>query len=341
MKAWRVSRRGSPSQVLTLDEIAEPQPGPGEVRVKADSWSLNFNDIDTAYGRFPPFDPEPPYVLGQECVGVVDAAGAGSEAWLGRRVMAMSTGGIGGFAEKVICPARMVFDAPATLDDAQAAAFFFPFHLAHLALHQRGQVQAGDSVLIHAGAGGVGSAAIQLAKAAGARVFATAGGPEKVAFCKALGADVAIDYRAEAFDEVVLAATERYGVDVVIDLVGIMEPNWRCIARGGRHCLIGFASGIEMEQTPQRIDYMIYGNFSLTGVLLGYLDGPPIETSRHTRYSFFPRATGDAVHDRLLDLQAAGKIRPIIGSTFAFEAIPEALAAMETRQTRGRVVIVR
>jgi NADPH:quinone reductase-like Zn-dependent oxidoreductase len=109
MKAWRVSRRGMPSQVLSLDSIDEPQPGPGEVRVSAAGWVLNFNDIDTAYGRFPPFDPEPPYVLGQECVG---------------------------------------------------------------------------------------SAAIQLAKAAGARVFATAGGPEKVAFCRELGADVAIDYRA-------------------------------------------------------------------------------------------------------------------------------------------------
>ena len=300
---------------------------------------LNFNDIDIAYGRFPPFDPEPPYTLGHEVVGIVDAAGAGAEEWLGRRVMAMANGGLGGFAEKVVCPARMVFDAPAALSDAEAAAVFFPFHLAYLALHERAQVTAGETVLIHAGAGGVGSAAIQLAKAAGARVVTTAGGPDKVAFCQALGADVAIDYRSQDFAEVALEATGGLGVDVIVDLVGIMEPSWNCIALGGRHCVIGFASGIEQEQTPLRIDPIIYGNFSLTGVLLGYYDRDALEL-RHTRYRFFPRETGDRVHAHLLAMFAEGTIHPVIGSTFAFGDVPQALRAMEERRTSGRVVVV-
>lgn len=339
MKAWRVTRRGSPAEVLSLENIEEPLPPAGHVRVVSAGSVLNFNDIDIAYGRFPPFDPEPPYTLGHEVVGIVDAVGEGAEEWLGRRVMAMADGGLGGFADKVICPARMTFDAPDTLSDRDAAAVFFPFHLAYLALHERAKLKAGESVLIHAGAGGVGSAAIQLAKAAGARVFTTAGGAEKVAFCKSLGADVAIDYRSQDFGEIVLAETRGMGVDVIIDLVGIMEPSWHCIALNGRHCVIGFASGIEQEQTPQRIDHMIYGNFSLTGVLLGYYDKDALE-QRHTRYRFFPRATGDRVHAHIMEMFAAGTIRPIVGSTYSFSDLPSALLALEERRTSGRVVVV-
>ena len=171
----------------------------------------NYNEVDGCRGRYLTVNPPLPYVLGMEVTGVVDAAGPGAEAWIGRRVVATAQGAYGGHAEAVIAPADMVFDAPPALDAGGAAAFLFPFHLAWLGLHERGGLQAGETVLVHAAAGGVGSAAVQLARAAGARVIATAGGPDKVAFVRDLGADVVVDYRADDFAAVVEEATRESG----------------------------------------------------------------------------------------------------------------------------------
>src|SRR5436190_5441466 len=194
MRAWRVHRYGRPSEALELDDVPEPEPGPGTVRVQSRATVLNYNEVDGCRGRYLTVNPQLPYTLGMEVFGVVDAAGAGAESWIGRRVVATAAGAFGAHAEAVIAPADMVFHAPAALDDAGAAAFFFPFHLAYLGLHERGGLQPGETVLIHAAAGGVGSAAVQLARAAGATVLATAGGPEKVEFVHGLGADIVIDY---------------------------------------------------------------------------------------------------------------------------------------------------
>jgi NADPH2:quinone reductase len=199
MRAWRVHRHGRPSEALRLDRIAVPVPGPGEVRVRTCSMALNYNEVDGCHGRYLTVNPPIPYTLGMEVTGTVDAAGPSAQRWVGRRVIACAKGAYGGYAEFVIADAGMVFDAPTPLDDTQAAAFFMPFHLAWLGLHQRGELRAGETVLIHAGAGGAGSAAIQLAKAAGARVLATAGGPAKAATCLELGADIAIDYLRRRF----------------------------------------------------------------------------------------------------------------------------------------------
>ena len=130
-----------------------------------------------------------------EFVGTVIAAGEGAEDWIGKRVMGTATGGFGAHAEEVVGGIDMAFDVPEELSDVDAAAFYYPFHLSYLGLHERGGLKAGETVLIHAAAGGVGSAAVQLAKAAGARVIATAGSPTKLDYVKALGADVVIDYR--------------------------------------------------------------------------------------------------------------------------------------------------
>ena len=155
---------------------------------------FNLNDLERITGGNMMVRPELPYSPGMEVMGVVDACGAGTEEWQGRRVVAMPKGANGGFAEYAICPAVSTFDMPESIPLPGAAALYFPFHLAWLGLFDRAELQAGESVLIHAAAGGSGSAAIQLAKHAGARVFATAGTDEKVQLCRDLGADVAINY---------------------------------------------------------------------------------------------------------------------------------------------------
>lgn len=340
MKAWRVHRYSRPSEALELDEVELPEPGPAQVRVKVSCSVLNFNDIDGCYGRYRTVHPEVPYTLGMEVVGTVDAVGPGAEAWLGRRVVATANGAIGGYAEWAIAGTEMVFDAPESLSDRDAAAFFFPFHLAHLTLFERGKLESGETVLVHAGAGGVGSATIQLAVDAGARVFATAGSPEKIAFCRELGAELAIDYRAEDFTDPVMDATQGLGVDVVCDLVGgkVTEQTFRCIALHGRHFMVGFASGIEAEDkgiTPRPI---CFGQFALSGVLLAY-SHDPLSLKRATGFNLFSRDTGEEVHTHLLELLAEKRIRPIVGEVAQFDSVPVALERMEARKTIGRTVI--
>ncbi len=171
--------------------------------------------------------------------------------WIGKRVVAIPSGAFGGYAELAVGPSAMAFEMPpvSELADTPAAAVYFPFHLSWLALHERARIQAGETVLIHAGAGGVGSAAIQLARVAGARVIATAGSAAKLDLCRSLGASVAIDYTESDFVAEVLQATDGRGVDVAFDSVGgqVTTKTFDCMAFNGRHLLVGFASGIEAE----------------------------------------------------------------------------------------------
>jgi NADPH2:quinone reductase len=275
-----------------------------------------------------------------ELVGVVEAAGPGAEAWLGRRVVATASGAHGAHAEQAVADAAMVFEAPADLDDAGAAAFFFPFHVAYLALVERAALRAGESLLVHAGAGGVGSAAVQLGAALGARVFATAGGPEKVRLCRELGAELAIDNRKQGFAEAVLDATAGRGVDVVCDLVGgkTTEQGFRAVALGGRCVLAGFSGGIEAEDQGIAPRPVVFGNLSLLGVMLAYVDDP-VAVKRATGWNLFPRATGERVHARLLELLARRRIRPIVGRSASYLELPAELERMEARETVGRTIL--
>ena len=195
MRAWRIHEYGQPLDVLQLDTVPVPEPEAGEVRVRVQAIPLNLNDLERITGGNMMVRPELPYAPGMEVMGVVDACGEGAEAWQGERVVAMTKGAYGGFAEYAICPAISMFEMPDDIPLPDAAALYFPFHLAWLGLFDRADLQAGETVLIHAAAGGSGSAAIQLAVHAGARVFATAGTDEKVQLCRELGADVAINYQ--------------------------------------------------------------------------------------------------------------------------------------------------
>ena len=341
MRAWRVFRYGRPSEALRLDRIAVPEPGPGEVRVRTCAMALNYNEIDGCHGRYLTVNPPIPYTLGMEVTGTIDAAGPGAEHWIGRRVIACAKGAYGGYADFVVADAGMVFDAPAQLDDTQAAAFFMPFHLAWLGLHRRGGLKAGETVLIHAGAGGVGSAAIQLANAAGARVLATAGGPVKTAKCLELGANVAIDYLASDFVPAVLAATDGRGVDLVFDGVGgaVTEASVRCLKLYGRLLMIGFAGGIEAEDRPMLTPRAImFGSISFIGVMLAYTADPKM-LNPMPGIHIQPREVGDEAQRTLDDLLAQGRIKPFVGKVVGFEDLPAALDEMDQRLTMGRTVV--
>src|SRR5579872_2528121 len=191
MRAWRTHQYGQPLEALKLDVVPIPDPGPGELRIKVDAIPLNLNDLERITGGNMMVRPELPYAPGMEVMGTVDACGEGVEGNEGRRVVAMTTGAHGGFAEYALCPAPSAFDMPESIPLPGAAALYFPFHLAWLGLVDRAGLKAGEAVLVHAAAGGSGSAAVQLAVHLGARVLATAGTDEKLRLCRELGADVA------------------------------------------------------------------------------------------------------------------------------------------------------
>ncbi len=340
MKAWVVHATGSPTTALEWRDVPKPDPQPGQLRVRTVATALNFNEVDACHGRYQTVNPSLPYTLGMEAVGHVDAVGSDDLAgWLGARVALTGTGATGAHAEWVVGDAAMAFRSPGALDDVSAAAFYFPFHVAALSLCERGRLQPGETVLVHAGAGGVGSAAIQLARAKGARVFATAGSPEKVAFCEELGAERGIDYRRESFADIIRELTDGRGVDLVCDLVGgeTTRQSLSCVARSGRVMLTGFSGGIEAEDegglTPRQI---IFGNAAVMGVLLAYV---PESTPESAGLGLLPRSVGERIQADLERHLEAGDIRPIVGQVVDAAELPAALERMARRETRGRTIV--
>lgn len=341
MRAWRVHEFGAPTEVLRIDEVDAPQPGPGEIQIAVEAITINFNDIDGIRGRYRTLPLVPPYVPGMEVLGRVRAAGDRGEELIGQRVCAVPSGAFGGYAEVAVAPVAMAFTMPEEMDTAAAASVYMPFHVAYLALYERGHLSSEDTVLVHAAAGGAGSAAIQLARARGARVIATAGTPQKLQLATDLGADVAIEYRTDDFVARVLEVTGERGVDVAFDTVGgaTTIETFRCMAFGGRHLLVGFASGIEAEDEGIVPRPVLFGNFSLVGVCHAYTEDA-LEFKRATGMNFPSHADGVRVHQDLLSMIDAGTIRPVTGSTSSFSALPEIVGAMESRATIGRNVVV-
>jgi NADPH:quinone reductase len=343
MRAWRTHRYGAPREVLQLDRVPIPAPGPGELRVRVQAIPLNLNDLERITGGNMMVRPELPYSPGMEVMGIVDACGAGAEAFAGKRVVAMPKQAYGGFAEFAICPTVSAFDMPDSIPLPEAAALYFPFHLAWLGLFDRAALRSGESVLIHAAAGGSGSAAIQLARNAGARVFATAGSADKVKLCRELGADVAIDYTKDDFAEIVLAETGGRGVDVVFDNVGeaVAEKSMRSIAYDGRYLMMGFASDKTVADekwiVPRRV---ALGNFKLCGVLLAYAPDAMAQLLKKSMgWNFVPAQRGAEITRAVVDLVLAKKVRPVIGRVAEFEDLPAAIEAMANRQTVGRTIV--
>lgn len=340
MKALQVTSHGSPGEVLAVRTVEQPVPEPGEVRIAVAAASLNFNDIDRCRGKLVSVPTPPPFTLGMDVCGVVDAAGEGAEGWLGKRVVAITKTALGGIAEFALAPEISVFDAPPELDDAEAAAFVLSFQASHLALFKRGRLQAGETLVIHSAASGLGTAGIQLGKAVGARVIAIAGGPEKGALCTSLGADLVIDHLEEDFVESVLAATADQGADVVYDLTGgdVAERSWRCTAHGGRYLAVGFADDDENGMTGRPLRMACLGNIDIVCVMLGWAASVD-PGMRRFGFNPFGREVADEVHADLLAMVSKGTIRPFIGRRVTMEEAGRALDEHEARRSVGRTVV--
>lgn len=340
MRALQVTSHGRPGDVLAVRTIERPEPGPGEVRVKVGAASLNFNDIDRCRGKLVSVPTPPPFTLGMDVCGVVDKAGVGADSWLGKRVVAITKTALGGIAEYALAETTSVFEAPPGFDDAEATAFLLTFQASHLALFRRGRLQAGETLVVHSAASGLGTAGIQLGKAAGARVIAVAGGPEKGALCAELGADVVVDHTAEDFVEAVLAATGDVGAEVIYDLAGgdFVERSWRCTARGGRYLAVGFADDEENGMTGRPLRMACIGNIDIVGVMLAWVDSVD-PGMRRFGFNPFGRDVADEIHADLLRLAAEGRIRPFVGRRVGMEGAGEALDQHEARRSVGRTVV--
>lgn len=328
MRAWRVHQHGRPADVLRLEDgLPEPEPGPGQVRVLVEACALNFADsllCDGTYQEHPPL----PFTPGMEVSGRIDAVGDGVDAVarpVATRVVALTALPHGGLATHALAAAHDVFEVPETMGASEAAALPVTYQTGWFALHHRGRLQAGETVLVHAGAGGVGSAAIELAVAAGARVVATAGGPEKVERCRALGAHLAVDYKAEDFVEAVNAFTDGRGADVIYDSVGgdTFDRSRRCVAWEGRILVIGFAGGRPADAPT---NHVLVKNYSVVGVHWGgYRTRDPELVQR--------------CHAELVALWEAGHIHPLVSAERPLEEAADALAALTGRTTTGKVVL--
>jgi NADPH2:quinone reductase len=321
MKAWRVHAWGEPES-MALEEIAVPEPGPGQVRIRNRAAALNFFDILQVQGKYqikPPF----PFTPGAETAGIVDAIGENvSGVKIGDRVIAMTHGS--GFAEYSLAPVTSVFPMPESMGFEEAAALPIVYHTSYFAFTHRTQLRAGEWLLVHAGASGVGMSAIQIGKALGARVIATAGSTEKLEFARKQGADHVLNYTDAGWVDRVKEITGR-GADVIYDPVGadVFDLSTKCIAPEGRLLVIGFAGGRIPTIAANRI---LLKNMSVVGVLWGGY------VASHPEY---PAPT----HTALMRMFAAGQIRPSVGAAYDLADLPRALRDLADRRVMGKAVV--
>jgi putative PIG3 family NAD(P)H quinone oxidoreductase len=324
VRAVIVSEPGGPDK-LQIVELPSPTPGTGEVAIEVHASALNRADLLQRRGLYPP-PPGVTGVLGLECSGVVSALGPGCTGALpiGERVMVLLAGG--GYAERVVVPEALAMKIPSGLGFEQAAAIPEAFLTAREALFASGQLTAGESVLIHAAAGGVGSAALQMALAAGARVFATAGGAEKCAWVRALGEAVVIDYKSSSFAQVIAEHTAGRGVDLILDFVGAAyaEQHAACLAARGRHVLIGLLGG---ATATINLGQLLAKRQTMTGLVM------------RTRSVGEKIALTRAFSRMHLPLFADGRLKPLVDSVFALEDVARAHEHMESNRNRGKIVL--
>ena len=323
MHAWLCT---TPTGVETLQwtELPTPQPGPGQVLLEVKAASLNFPDLLIVQNKYQ-MKPPLPFVPGSEYAGVVQAVGEGvKHLKVGQHVACLS--GTGGFATHTLAPAALCMPLPDNFPFVDAAAFIMTYATSHHALIDRGQLKAGETVLVLGAAGGVGTAAIQIAKAAGARVIAAASTDEKCALCKAQGADITINYSQGDLREAIKAATDGKGPDVIYDPVGgdFAEPAFRSIAWRGRYLIIGFASG-PIPSLP--LNLALLKGASLVGVFWG--DFAKREPQNNA-----------AMMQELAQWYAQGKIKPVIDRTMPMSELFAAYERMGSRQVHGKLVMV-
>ena len=309
---------------LTWKELPTPTPGAGEVLLEIKAASLNFPDtliVQNKYQMKPPL----PFVPGSEYAGVVQALGAGvTHLKVGQSVACLS--GTGGFATHTLAPAERCMPLPPGFSFVDAAAFIMTYATSHHALVDRAQLKAGETVLVLGAAGGVGTAAIQIAKAMGARVIAGASSDEKCALCKTIGADSTINYTTQNLREAIKALTGGNGPDVIYDPVGgdLAEPAFRAIGWRGRYLVVGFAAG-PIPALP--FNLALLKGASIVGVFWG-------DYARRE-----PKANA-AMMAELAQWYGQGKIKPVIDSTMPMAELKAAYAHMGSRGVKGKLVMV-
>ncbi|SEM02512.1 NADPH:quinone reductase [Blastococcus sp. DSM 46786] len=302
---------------MSLDEVDRPTPGEGQVLVKVRAAALNFPDVLMAMGMYQE-KPPLPYTPGVELCGEIEETG--------QRVIGSPAGGPGAFAEYALMDAAAAFPVPDGMTDEKAASLYLTYQTGYVGLHRRAHLQAGETLLVHAGAGGVGTAAIQLGKAAGATVIATAGGARKTEVCKQLGADHVIDYTTEDFVPIVKEVTGGRGADVVYDPVGgdVFDKSRKCIAFEGRLVVVGFTSG-RIPEAPA--NHLLVKNYSVVGLHWGL-------------YRKHDASVFTETHEQLVRLVQEGKVDPLVGEVLPLDQAPQALLKLASRDTVGKVVLV-
>ncbi len=327
MHAW-LCENPTGVDALQWKELPTPQPKAGEVLVKIEAASLNFPDLLIVQNKYQ-MKPPLPFVPGSEYAGTVEAVGEGvTQLKVGQPVACLS--GTGGFGTHTLAPAALCMPLPSGFPFVDAAAFIMIYATSHHALVDRAQLKAGETVLVLGAAGGVGTAAIQIAKAMGARVIAAASTPEKCALCASLGADATIDYSAHpvpnAFREAVKAATDGKGPDVIYDPVGgdFAEPAFRSIAWRGRYLVVGFAAG-PIPSLP--LNLPLLKGASLVGVFWG-------------DFARRERKANAAMMGELAQWYAQGKVKPVIDRTMPMAELKAAYARMGSREVKGKLVMV-
>jgi NADPH2:quinone reductase len=317
----QMSALGEPD-ALELRELPDPTPGPGQVGIDVQAIGCNFADILICRGRYQ-LKPELPFSPGSEVAGTVFAVGAGvSDLRVGQRVAAQM--GFGGYATRVVADARRVQPIPEGVPAADACALGIAYQTSYLALVDRARVAAGETLLVHAAAGGVGLAALQIGKALGTRVIAGASA-EKLAFCRAQGADEAVDTREAGWIEQVRALTGGRGADVIYESVGgdVFEGSLKCIAWAGRLLVIGFSSG---DIPALKLNRVMLKHISVIGLNVG------------AYHENDPTGLRDAT-ERLFELYAAGKVKPVIHARYPLRDAATALRELGDRKTVGKLIL--
>ena len=324
MRAWQIYQLGEPRDALRLAEVPDPEPALGQVLVRVLGAAANFPDVLMCQGSYQ-VRPPLPFTPGVELCGEVVAVGSGvTGVAVGDRVIGGPVLPYGAYAELAVMNAEAILPAPEGLDDAEAAAFFITYQTGWFGLHRRARLAAGETLLVQAAAGGVGSGAVQLGKAAGARVIGVVGGERKAEVARALGADVVVDRLSQDFVQVVKEVTGGRGADVVYDSVGgeAYARSTKCIAFEGRILVVGFASG----QIPSAaLNHALVKNYSIVGLHWGLY-----QTKE-------PQAIVEC-HRQLTKLVADGAIRPLVSERLGLDDVPEALDKLAHGDTVGRIV---
>jgi len=323
MKAMIATQWGEPSE-MQYAEVADPTPGPGQVLIDVKAIGCNFPDILIIQGKYQ-MKPPLPFSPGHEVAGIALAVGAGvTRVHQGQRVFAMIE--LGAYAERAVADDTRVFAIPDAMAFEEAAAFALVNQTSYSALVHRAQMQPGEWLLVHAAAGGVGLAAVQIGKALGARVIATAGTAAKLEIARQSGADVLVDYRTEDWVERVKRVTDGHGADVIYDPVGgdVFDGSSKCIAFEGRLLVVGFAGGRIPSIAANRI---LLKNMSVVGVHWGM-------------YQTLGSPLVDQWMSALLAMYGKGQVWPVIYKTYPLAEAARALAAIASRESYGKVILV-